>query len=848
MIGKTLGHYEILEPLGAGRMGEVYRARDTKLDREVACRRLFGPTRISFGRCVRWSGALGHRPDHQRMSIPYSRHQISVNNRVLGFGIWLSVSLAACSAAPEAVDVNIADYAAAAEGGVATHVMIPEPDPGGSESLLVRGWQPVNPEDLGAGHWAVGRHAELRFLAVRSVDRILELTVSPFDAPLAGGQNLNVTLNGLGLRSIELERGPHDHEISLPGRAVRVGWNTLDLEFTYAFSPQEIDASSTDTRPLAAHFRRVAIRPAPGRLMGPGDAPEISVDRNPQAGAARVIEMPTDSMMSVWLRPRPGEVVGSLSARFQAPTDGGTIHGTLELVDETGAPHELVARTFNEAPPRPQDFSVDLSDWADQLVQLRLRVWGDTNGVVDWYGLSTTTGAAGTSSVGSRSGILVSPPRSGRLGRPDVVVVLLDAARADAFGGKGQQSLTPNVDELAAAGTRFASVWSPSSWTGQSVPAVLTGRHADSIGIETWESRLPGTVPTMAEMLAGYGYRTVLWSQHPVYEWDPGLQRGFTSFGQARGEVLGERDRLPTADELFVSDQPTFALVHLMPPHAPYGPPAPFRGSLSSWYTGDFDPTPQNLNLFFRLTQGATDAERSELTRYVRARYDENVRYADHLVGRLLQTVREAERYKDALIVVTSDHGEAMREHGGFLHMHHVFEEFIHVPLVVKWPDSADGFAPTIAEPVSLVDLAPTLIDGLGIPDESLGFQGISLLPLAFDGARPERFLYAYTSGRERERQPPRRIYALRSGDDKVMYREDQRRLYRYDLGVDAAETEDLAALTGRSAPLGRYLLQELRRLRGRNANLFLNIAGQGAIEELDEETIRRLRALGYIR
>ena len=344
---------------------------------------------------------------------------------------------------------------------------------------------------------------------------------------------------------------------------------------------------------------------------------------------------------------------------------------------------------------------------------------------------------------------LVVPPSSGRIGRPDIFVVVLDAARSDAFGpagGGAHTSLTPHTDRLAADGTTFTRGLAPAPWTGQSIP---TPAHRPlprgESGWRAWGSQLPDEVPTLAQLMAATGYHTVLWSQHNIYSGNRSLRRGFATFDEVPSDVLTSREQLPTAGQLFVDDRPTFALVHLLPPHGPYVPPAPFLGSLSAWYTGDFPVDGR------RLSQASSPRGRrptSDDIRFVRARYDENVRFADDLVGRLVGILRDSGRYDDALILVTSDHGEAFFEHGRFLHTRLLYDEFLHIPFVVKWPGSLTGYPARIDDVVSLADVAPTLADGLGLdlgPD--VGFQGRTLLPMTLDDVPPSRIVFAETQG-----------------------------------------------------------------------------------------------------
>ena len=438
---------------------------------------------------------------------------------------------------------------------------------------------------------------------------------------------------------------------------------------------------------------------------------------------------------------------------------------------------------------------------------------------------------------------------SGRLGRPDVVVILLDAARADAFGAYGDPVPTPAVDALAAEGTRFGEALSPAPWTGASVPALLTGLHPDALGAEHWESRLPGSVRTLAERLAESGYATSVFSQHPIYGSNRPLLRGFETFVEAVGEPL---DTLPTAAEMLdlEFEGPSFALVHLLPPHTPYEPPPPFLESLtgepSEGIEAWLDGRPVDAPLLAEFPhRRKPDSLSPEALRFIRDRYRETVRWADSLVGRLVEELQAAERFDDALVIVLSDHGEAFLEHDYFMHTRQVYRESLHIPLVVKWPQGLEGFESVVGETVGLVDLVPTLIDGLGLATGGgERFQGTSWLPRVFDRAPLRRSLVASTRGQARQHREPR-ASAMVELDGWTLVHEPGRgpsELYR--LSDDPTQQHDLAS----SEPERRRFLERLLRDRRRaHAEVRRQLGGGGDATPLDAETEAELEALGYL-
>ena len=723
----------------------------------------------------------------------------------------------------------------------------------GTDPLLGEGWAPSRKADSTStdSYWVYGHDAEFRFFSAARGDLTLELQAMPHSPPGASTQVAYLLLNDQMLDPLPFEPGMRDYEVTLPGELLEDGWNSVRMQFRHALRPSEIDESNQDTRPLAARFRRVLLRSALGRPFWPDRPERIGLSNTGESLADAAIEMPTDSVLDVFVPIEEGQqLVGSVDISFAGPTTSAEIHAVVELLDSSSASHELFSTLFTDEPASPRALQVDLSDWAGELVQIRIKVRGSANATVRWHGLGlSASNGRGTQEPGER--LLAGSQGGGRLVRgggqpassPDIIIIMLDAARADAFRGPDFPPATPNVDALAREATHFTTAWAPSSWTGQTVPALFTGQSPDTVGAEVWGSRLPKAIPTLAEIMAEAGYFTALWSQHNIYRQNESLRRGFELFEDVRADVQEDRLLLPGADLIFLEDRPTFAMIHLMPPHSPYAPPEPFRGRWSSWYDGDFEVIPQSL---IRLTNDPPEdkAEIEEIARYALARYHENVEFADHLVGRLVEMLEKADRYENTLIVLLSDHGEAFFEHGRFLHTTTLYEEFLRVPLFVKWPAHMSGNELVVEHPVTLLDLAPTLIDGLGIDRRpAVEYAGRSLIPLAFDGAAYERDLYAYSRGRVTFGGGEAPVYAYRSGPYKVIYSATLGTLELYNLDEDPDEQNDLAPVEPRRAG---YLAQKAMMQKRDNVALLAQLGPQ-RIEALDKETLRQLRALGYI-
>lgn len=732
---------------------------------------------------------------------------------------------------------EFADYVPIQQSSISTDVIYPSIP--AFENFLGRGWEPVPEEQSRAnGRSIIDRWASFQFYV--AVAGPITLEIEGMAAPAAFGreQTLDLQINDRRAGVVTLKPGWSTSAVTVPADALQIGWNRAELHAGRVAKIAGTQSQPIDRRTHAPRIRSLLLRT---RLDRPVWAARPEIHLTEDADSVR-IEMPTDSILDAYVEVGDSaRLTGSLEAvGAQGPLRPGTLNAAIDLLDAQGNSRTLVERTFSAGWWRwgSERFTIRLDQWKQSIVRFRLRSWGSANGVIRWHDVGVEAPGPGADPAARLSGQFLAPPRSGRLGRPHVVIVLVDSGRADAFDGSRPDHPTPHIESLTADATRFTQAWSPSGWTGESIPGLATGWYPESTGTDDWGSQIPPTVPTLAELLSNSGYFTFLWSQHGIWKGNESFRRGFERLGHARGD----RDLMPGAADLFVAGRPTFAFVHLLPPHIPYTPPKPFRGSLTAGYeairAGDRAKTIDQVDEITSTWAGKTPGP-DEIA-YVRARYDENARYADHLVGRLIDTIRSAGQYDNTMLVFLADHGEAFWEHGRFLHSAHVYEENVHVPFVVKWPARVGDFARIVTDPVSLIDLVPTLVDGLGLPASRAVFQGRTVLPLVFDAVPRADDLFVSRRPLERAAEE---VFALRSGRYKVIYNERRDTTELYDLATDRAERVNLAA----KEPLRtRGLLQKLLLQRHRNRVALGNVGGKRQ-ESIDGDTLRALRALGYV-
>lgn len=380
----------------------------------------------------------------------------------------------------------------------------------------------------------------------------------------------------------------------------------------------------------------------------------------------------------------------------------------------------------------------------------------------------------------------------GEDGRPDLWVVVVDALRADHVGYMAEHGPdTPAMNSLAATSFRFTDALSPSSWTREAVYALLTGSYATAAlpgTRDVYATDLAAHVPTVPEQLRAEGYRTLGVYANAVLSPDNGSERGFDVYAYVRGDG----DLPDYLDELRRESDPRRPLLvyaHLISPHVPY---CQHEGITERYLreAGVAEPWPGCVGEL-EDNRGRPVATRDRAT--VSAYYRGEVQFADWVVGRLVEQADSREGGHPTWLMVTSDHGEELWDHGGFEHGHTLYQELLHVPLLIRPPagHAARNGGVERDDPVSLVDLGDTLAELAGVPSPQ-STAGLSLAPL-FDGkpgtfaAERSRLAYGLIYGAPR-------VAVIRGPRKRILTWDRPPWLERFDLEADPGE---LAPLDG---------------------------------------------------
>jgi len=402
----------------------------------------------------------------------------------------------------------------------------------------------------------------------------------------------------------------------------------------------------------------------------------------------------------------------------------------------------------------------------------------------------------------------------------NVLLITIDTLRADhvsCYGSKKVQ--TPHLDQLASRGVRFDQAIAQVPLTTPSHAAILTGAYSlvnkirDNGGFV-----LDHQIPTLATITKDAGFHTAAIVAASVLHHQYGMNRGFDVYqdemneqaradilpgvvAEIRGEVVAKRalDWLESSRHKGIGlrgGANFFLWVHFYDPHFPYDPPAPYR------------------------------------SQYAKDLYSGEVAFADEQVGKLLKALADFGMEERTLVFLMADHGEGLGDHGEYTHGVFLYDETVHVPMMVAGPGIPAGHV--VSQQVRAIDVMPTVVGYLGLSAADK-VQGVSLMPAIVEN-RPVLSNYAYL-----ETLYPKTSHGW---SELRAMRTDQWKL----IAAPKSELYKLAEDHGeRSNVLGRYpadadhLKKKMWEITGPPESF-----GKLETRQVDDKTLHELQSLGY--
>ncbi|NWG12768.1 MAG: sulfatase-like hydrolase/transferase [Acidobacteria bacterium] len=403
-------------------------------------------------------------------------------------------------------------------------------------------------------------------------------------------------------------------------------------------------------------------------------------------------------------------------------------------------------------------------------------------------------------------------------GPPNLVVITIDTLRADRLGCYGYRNIkTPRIDALASDGVLVENAYTPVPLTLPAHASLFTGTYPVFHGVRDFTGdTLSEERATLATMLRSAGYSTGAVVASAVLEARWGINQGFDFYSDSfpspttqNWQPIAERrgDEVVRESLLWLernSRAPFFLWVHLYDPHDPYTPPSPYD------------------------------------RQYATRPYDGEVAYSDENLGRIIDALKARGLYDNSLIILLSDHGESLGEHGEKTHGFFVYDSTLRIPMIFKLPGTAGPRARRIAGPVRIIDVIPTALSILGLSGKvrTPEVQGrnvhsalLGKASLSEVTSQAESMLPFY----QFEWSP---LLSIRKGRFKYI---DAPVPELYDTAADPGEMRNLYAdQKALALQFKAMLLGEVARFSSRKADV-------GPAQSMDPETFEKLLSLGYI-
>lgn len=417
----------------------------------------------------------------------------------------------------------------------------------------------------------------------------------------------------------------------------------------------------------------------------------------------------------------------------------------------------------------------------------------------------------------------------------NVILISIDTLRADLLSCYGYDKMTsPNIDRFSEDSVLFKKCIAQAPSTLASHASIFTSlipsHHQASFARMI---ALPKEIRTITEILKAKGYKTISFNDGGQIAPDFGLDQGFDVYRSTNKKkaTLYFSDIVKKSINWIVrnSEKKFFLFLHTYETHSPYTPKKKYLDLFEENYSGSL-PMHTSDRVAQRINNGKIKVTKED-TLHIINTYNAEIRAMDESFGIFIDFLKKKELYDKTIIIFTSDHGEEFYEHGVMAsHSHTLFDELLHIPLIIKFANSKFA-SREIKNLVRSIDMMPTLLDivSIKIPEN---LEGVSLIPM-IKGRSKNEDLFAIS---ERDM-----IETLQDECWSIMY--DKWKLYNsrlYDLEKDPFERIDISSEHAElKTTLRKKAIQFIKQIR---------ITQQKEKVELDETELEKLKALGYIK
>ncbi|WAC06414.1 MAG: sulfatase [Thermodesulfobacteriota bacterium] len=397
----------------------------------------------------------------------------------------------------------------------------------------------------------------------------------------------------------------------------------------------------------------------------------------------------------------------------------------------------------------------------------------------------------------------------------NVFLVVIDALRFDRLGCYGyQRETSPAIDKIAAEGITFERAMSQSSWTKSAVASLLTSTYPEIHGVKSIEDRLSADEIFLPAILKKFGYVTGCVQTNPFLSSKSGFNQDFDFYLELFDNAPGVyKPRINDAVNAVFDwlDQfithPFFLYLHVLDTHNPYAPPKEFN---------PFGNAEQDL-------------------------FDGEVKFVDYYIGLIREYLAVKGLTEKTLFIITSDHGEEFGDHGHRYHAKHLYQEVLHVPLIISSPALIPSGI-SIPSQVRSIDLVPTILEVLGIPPLA-SHQGESLIPLLKLALAPDRPVLSQIGG-DHPSGGKSELISFNTGDYKIIWNKQTDAKELYHLATDPHEKNNIADEKKEACD---DLQTRMKKIIQPPEEAPFHYKPSPAKVCVDDDLLNRLRGLGYI-
>lgn len=657
--------------------------------------------------------------------------------------------------------------------------------------------------------WAQGQKSTLRFYAAQPYDLSLETECRSIPAQENKKQKIKVFLNSKHIKTLKPELFFKVYKITFPKKYIKIGENTLAFEYVLSRRPEDF-LNTDDHRLLSAAFKYFKFLPYKTELL---NSHEFLLQKK----SGEALHFPQSAFI-FYHKVSGNEELGVSLSRLSE-----NLKAHIEITsDEDLYTHQVFSKAHTK--------KIGLEEFSGHFIELafylekRKKQLNSLQDFAVWSEIKISEPAPGPKPE-SKFRKLQAALQSEQF---DVVYVVMDAFHAKHSNLYGyHRNTTPFLKKIGEQSIVFQNFYANSPYTLASTGTLLTSCYPHEHGLINKDTQLNPDLPRIQDILSRHSISSFLITGMPWFSKGWGLSEGFTEIFYNPYQLIFS-DALASIYSHPEEENQKFIYIHFRPPHAPYLPPEEFRVFPTPGHIS-FNPVPQNFRKIETGEIRATD----DLLDYIEAMYDANVLYADSLAEDIYHFFEQNNLLDQTILIFTSDHGEAVRmEHGKLGHNSTLFQEMIHIPFIMVFPEKL-GLKPTTPQiPASVVDIPATLLDIFDIAEDYV-FRGKSLLPfiLSPEFTSSYVFLENFSANRKQKGIVGHQYKFIITTEDKMLF----------NLWDDPAEKINLYLEKQTVSGYFRQLLQKHSR------GAFFE-SEKIDFEKIDKETRERLKSLGYIK